>query len=86
MFWDDCSVDSAHNDMAFWKTWKEEVWFGAKEEEDDSVQQPKKKKKKKTKTKNTKQGDHDDETLDDNPPKLSKQFKFIPTAKPEMSI
>ena len=63
-------TSSAHNDMAFWKKWKEEVWFGPKDEEDEAVQQPKnqepkKKKKKKKKTKTIEH--HEDDT-----PKSSK--------------
>jgi nitric oxide reductase activation protein len=63
--------------MAFWKKWKEEVWFGPKEEEDENVQQPRneppKKRKKKKKAQKIEQEDHEDETLKSS----KKNFKFI---------
>lgn len=67
---------SVHNDMAFWKEWKEVIWFGPKDEEDASAQQPKNKKKKK-KARNANR-EEDDETMDDNSTQISKKkFKFV---------
>lgn len=76
---------SVHNDMAFWKEWKEVIWFGPKDEEDASAQQPKNKKKKKKKARNANR-EEDDETMDDNSTQISKKKKIkfcIPNHKLE---
>lgn len=66
---------SVHNDMAFWKEWKEVIWFGPKDEEDASAQQPKNKKKKK-KARNANR-EEDDETMDDNSTQISKKIQIF---------
>jgi hypothetical protein len=58
--------------MAFWKEWKEVIWFSPKDEEDASAQQPKKKKKK---ARNANR-EEDDETMDENSTQISKKIQI----------